>query len=286
MNNKDLINKMVAYVEEDQEVKKIIKENHINNQQIVDSFSVLTSFVECKKACDNCKKDGSCQSISKYQIPTLLYEDGKFKTEFTKCIYEQEKTVNSFDDLFFDERNKPTYSPIERKNLFAMINDFINKYLNNEKPKGIYLWGDCGVGKSFILKKTVLLLRDKNIDVCYKNYPDLVLELMALIGKDEFIENISKLKKVDILMLDDVGREANTPYIRDEILGPILQYRMDNHLPVFMTSNHDYKQLEIHLANTNQGNDQIKSKALLERIKCLMVDYHLIGENYREKEDK
>ena len=38
---------------------------------------------------------------------------------------------------------------------------------------------------------------------------------------------------VPVLILDDIGSEMNTQWVRDEVLGPILQFRMLEELPTF-----------------------------------------------------
>ena len=41
-------------------------------------------------------------------------------------------------------------------------------------------------------------------------------------------------------MLDDIGSESMTSWMRDEVLGRILNYRMHKGLPTFFTSNNNY----------------------------------------------
>lgn len=52
--------------------------------------------------------------------------------------------------------------------------------------------------------------------------------------------------KLDLLLLDDIGAETVTNWSRDEILGTILQYRMENNLSTFITSNLNISELEGH----------------------------------------
>ena len=52
----------------------------------------------------------------------------------------------------------------------------------------------------------------------------------------------------EVLILDDIGAEQSTPWVRDEILQVILQYRMQEDLPTFFTSNFDFEDLEKHFA--------------------------------------
>ena len=83
-------------------------------------------------------------------------------------------------------------------------------------------------------------------------------------------------------MLDDIGAENVTNWGRDEILGTILQYRMDNHLTTFFTSNLDINELEKHLSITKDNMDMVKARRIIERIKQLTIDMELISKNRRD----
>ena len=84
-----------------------------------------------------------------------------------------------------------------------------------------------------------------------------------------------------MLLLDDIGAENLTAWSRDEILGTILQYRMDEKLPTFFTSNLDMKQLEEHFSMTASGSDKLKARRIVERIHYLSKDIKLASENRR-----
>ena len=281
MDKNLIIENIVKYVKTNNEIKNICEKEKLTKEQIVDSLSTLTTFIECKDACDRCLKNGKCISLSQYKSPQIRYTN-KFIVSFEKCMFAKTEIEDDCGDI------NPLVDDIdinctkERTKVLLMLNEFKEKYLKKEKAKGIYLWGNCGVGKSAILKKFALTLIKAKVDVYYRGYPDLTRDVMTLMGSEDFSSLVSRLKTCEVLILDDVGREANNPYVRDEILGPVLQYRMDNYLPVFMTSNHNYPNLVNHLAYTNQGSDQIKANGLIERIKCLMNECELSGKNYRE----
>ena len=63
-----------------------------------------------------------------------------------------------------------------------------------------------------------------------------------------------------MLLLDDIGAENTSNWSRDEVLGPILQYRMENHLPTFFTSNLTMDELEEALSTTSSGVDRVNAK--------------------------
>ena len=84
-------------------------------------------------------------------------------------------------------------------------------------------------------------------------------------------------------MLDDIGSESMTSWMRDEVLGRILNYRMHQGLPTFFTSNLDYEQLRHHYSYTQKGEvEEIKGARILERIKALSVPVAITGTNYRQ----
>ena len=87
----------------------------------------------------------------------------------------------------------------------------------------------------------------------------------------------------DVLLIDDIGAENNSSWARDEVLGTILQYRMDNNLTTFFTSNYNINELETFLAETPKGIDEIKARRIIERIKYLTIKENLISENKRNK---
>ena len=82
-------------------------------------------------------------------------------------------------------------------------------------------------------------------------------------------------------MIDDIGAENITSWGRDEILGTILQYRMEENLPTFFTSNLSLEELELHLSNTNKTIDKVKARRIIERIKYLSTEMKMIGVNRR-----
>ena len=87
--------------------------------------------------------------------------------------------------------------------------------------------------------------------------------------------------KSPLLLIDDIGAERLTDWARDEILGTILQYRMDNKLPTFFTSNLNLQELESHLQITNASYNKVKARRIMERINYLSEEVILIGVNRR-----
>lgn len=84
-------------------------------------------------------------------------------------------------------------------------------------------------------------------------------------------------------MLDDIGADSMSSWIRDDVLGVVLQHRMQEQLPTFFSSNFSMKQLEEeHLRITQRGEDEpLKAKRIMERIRYLSKEVNMIGQNRR-----
>ena len=110
-------------------------------------------------------------------------------------------------------------------------------------------------------------------------YPELLRTLKEDLSLVE--SKVSYYSNVEILVLDDIGAENVTNWGRDEILGTILQERMNKHKTTFFTSNLDINELEKHLSCSKDNVDNVKARRIIERIKQLTIDMPLISVNRR-----
>ena len=96
-----------------------------------------------------------------------------------------------------------------------------------------------------------------------------------------FSEKYEYIKNIPYLLIDDIGAENVSSWGRDEILGTLLQYRMNENLSTFFTSNLTIEELENHLATGNNKTEKVKARRIIERIKCLTNDIEIIGKSRR-----
>ena len=120
----------------------------------------------------------------------------------------------------------------------------------------------------------------KGIKSALVYYPEFLRSLKASF-QSGYEEHFNYIKKVPLLLFDDIGAENCSNWSRDEVLGPILQYRMENHLPTFFTSNLTVEELETSLSITSSGVDKVKARRIIERIKQLTINLELISKNRR-----
>ena len=179
----------------------------------------------------------------------------------------------SFLDVYRDD--------VQRITVLKRMIEFVNDYPNN--LKGLYLYGDFGVGKSFMVAALAHDLSEKRgVSSTLLHYPSFVIDVKNAIGDGNVKTLVDELKLSEVLILDDIGAEQSTAWVRDEILQVILQYRMQENLPTFFTSNFNFEELEQHFAKGKHGNDETwEARRVMERIRYLAEETRLEGVNRR-----
>ena len=253
--------------------------------------SLEDSFMEYNN-CKNCKGLLSCKNlipgyrytpIERNDVITFSYDacdkeikdltDNKYKNNLE--IFDMPKNIKdaSFKDIYKDDK--------ARLPIIKYFKDFIDNYNNEEKPKGMYLHGSFGSGKTYLIASLFNELAKKNIKSVLIYYPEFLRSLKSSFNTN-YSEQYDYIKKIPLLLLDDIGAENCSNWSRDEVLGPLLQYRMENNLPTFFTSNLALEELETSLSISNSGVDKLKARRIVERIKQLSISQELISKNRRD----
>lgn len=217
---------------------------NINNCNLLNRY--LSDLEHCKKCrgLNECKNEpkgykskisqkGSYTNLAK--IPCNFMNDylknqeiqSKFKTLFLPTQIREA----SFDNFRLDS--------IERQKIYRYMSNFSSSFKRGTLMKGLFICGNFQIGKTYSLACGANLFAKSGIDSLLIYFPDLIRELKSLLNKtDEFEDRINMLKSVDVLMLDDIGAELPSAWVRDEILCPILNYRAQEGLPVFFSTNY------------------------------------------------
>lgn len=244
--------------------------------------------------CQNCKGLCFCRNEMKgYKlIPNVL--DNKINFEYEACSYMKK----NLKETSFLNNIKLYNEPSELKNarikdiyvddksrveVIKYINDYIKNY-NKDRLKALYLTGSFGSGKTYLISALFNELAKQNVSSVIVYFPEFLRTLKSSFNdiENSYNERFNHVKNAKLLLIDDIGAENLTTWGRDEILGTILQYRMQENLPTFFTSNLNMKELEEHLSITTSSSDKVKARRIIERIKYLTDEMTLIGINRRK----
>ena len=244
--------------------------------------------------CKNCKNIMECKNEVEGYVyyPERNLDDIEFS--YVPCKYKKEldKKNTYLDNIYYFDIPKDikdaSMSSIytKDKNRYPVINwmkEFIESTKKGEYHKGLYLNGNFGCGKTYMLSAMLNKIAKDGKKVAIVYYPEFLRSLKESFNdSDEYKSKFNCIKNADMLLLDDIGAETVTEWSRDEVLGTILQYRMEENLATFFTSNLTIDELEQHLAVTNKQVDNVKARRIIERIKQLTSDITMISVNLRK----
>ena len=256
-------------------------------------MSKLYEYTQQSKECNRCESLDGCINFMKGYHPDLVLVRNSIDVVYKRCprkvmADEQKKNQKLIKSLYVPrDILEATFEDFEgdlgRLDAGDKAATFLMNYEAGLKPKGLYLYGKFGVGKSYLLGAIANELAKKQISSMIVYVPELLREMKSAIGDSTLNEKIEALKKDPILMLDDIGAEAVSSWTRDEVLGPILQFRMLEKLPTFFTSNFDFQGLEHHLTYSQRGEEEkMKARRIMERIRSLSEPVLVDGRNRRD----
>ncbi len=271
----------------DDDFKKVCSRLKTSDEILMKYTSKLEETALELKNCSKCKSLGKCKNRVEGHVYYPNLRNDYIEFEYKPCKYFKE-SVRKNNTVFFEtpiSLENASLSDLtsekERNVILKYIKDFLKKKMNNEEVKGLYLSGNFGSGKSYILSALLNELSNKGFKTVNVYYPRLLMKLKASFNDFSYDEIMNEIMESDILLIDDIGAENNSSWSRDEVLGTILQYRMDNNLTTFFTSNFTIEELETILSQTSNGTDLTKSKRIIERIKYLTIEEKLISKNKR-----
>ncbi|WP_419334763.1 ATP-binding protein [Spiroplasma endosymbiont of Sarcophaga variegata] len=195
---------------------------------------------------------------------------------------------------FSDELLKLRLNDIKKDENFNNMHQIIVemvKFVKGQRQKGLYIYGEPGVGKTYLLIRLANVLANNNWKVAFIS----VINLINRVKESFNIFNnksslVVDLLRADVLFLDDIGGETISPWVRDDLLFRILNDRISHQLPTFFSSNFTTTALTTIYANVkNEIGDKeinkVKVLRIVDRIRGLATELELIGSSRRSDND-
>ncbi len=285
--NEMSINNVYLNALKDKDFNAIVNKLKLNENIIKRNVTKIEDTINEIRTCKKCSGLYDCKNKV---IGHVFFPENKEDTlqfAYTPCKYQKAFNLEALEK----ETSKKVLETARMKDiditdkkrvpLIKWIKNFYDEYSPNKNQKGLFLHGSFGSGKTYLISSLFNELSDKKYatsEIVY--FPEFLRNLKEDFS---FLENkVNKLKEVDLLLLDDIGAENVTEWGRDEILGAILQYRMNESKTTFFTSNLSLEDLEKHLAVTKNSDDKVKARRIIQRVKQLTETLELQSENRRK----
>ena len=279
---------LVQKIMQDPDVAAFIQQESLSPEELNRSISKFNQYITER---DKFLR-GDTDYIAKGYKPILVMNHGYADVSYEEtpeliaaekeaAIKNRLKLINLPASLKQASLAQVDLDDLGRLPVFEKLLAFVEQYPTI--LKGLYLYGDFGVGKSFMVAALAHDLSEKRgVSSTLLHYPSFVIDVKNAIGDGNVKTLVDEIKLSEVLILDDIGAEQSTAWVRDEILQVILQYRMQENLPTFFTSNFNFEELELHFAKGKHGNDETwEARRVMERIRYLAEETRLEGVNRR-----
>lgn len=273
--NEALLEQRADQFFEDPEFKAFFMQYDVSYEAIKDGINLLIQYQQEKDACEQ-----SLVHKEDLYRPVLGFENGHITLSYVPC----DTLKNYQNQVALSNRIDATTMPKTllnanlsdfrqdsegRQSFYHKIMQTVHHLKLAEPTKGLYLHGAYMTGKTYALAAAANQFSKLGYQVTLMYYPDFAREIKSSIDQGTLELRISNLKKTDILMLDDLGGEGFSAWVRDEVLGPILQHRLLDQKLTYFTSNIPPKQLLSHFTGPTHENEKIKAFRIIERLQAM-----------------
>lgn len=170
---------------------------------------------------------------------------------------------------YFDNRFE-TFDSEQDKELYDVCYKYAEEFDPQHTDNGLMIIGNYGTGKTHLVSAIANKILDDGICVIMDSYTSIIEKLYAEMNSDVRIIR-EELKHIQLLILDDVGKEKATEW-SDSLLFDVIDYRYQAKLPIIITSNLKVDELSKYLGG-----------AVFSRLCEMCQGVITKGENYRQK---
>ncbi len=275
------ISKIVDKILNTKLTRDFVDKYELTNKEIIDNFLPLLIVCENAEKCNKCKGYENCslEGVKGYYNVPIIDFYGTISTEFKACKFQEERNLYIYRD-FDEEKLKWTLKaediaiPGRNKTL-----NLLGKLAKDANQKGVYIYGDSGVGKSYLaICCANRIVKSEKKCVAYVDVKSFVSSLTQLIYTDKalFEEKLDVIKNAPYLFLDGLGNEKISKFTRDDILLNIFEYRKNKGLKnIVIISKYDFKQLK----KLYKCDNEIQAESFVDTIKYMVESTELVGLN-------
>lgn len=217
----------------------------IEKAEILSAHNYPVDYLEIRYKCNICKDTGYAGnqrcSCFKQRIIDRHYNQSNLRN-----ILKQENFDNFDFSLYSSEKykNQPS-SP--RKNIEQIFTKCIGFSQNFDTVnENLFFFGNSGLGKTFLSNCIAKELLDRGKVVIYQTASNLIQIFRSLRFEENSSENqIEEFLNCDLLVIDDLGTEPNTPYSQSELFN-IINTRILTNKKMIISTNLPLEEIHSH----------------------------------------
>ncbi|MDF9823742.1 primosomal protein DnaI [Breznakia sp. PF5-3] len=278
-----------------QKIQKFLRTYKLSESFVYENTYLLNDYQKRISLCDDCAGLAYCKQEVNGYILSIQIQSNDVEKILVPCHYLQQldSSIAHQNQLIFNHMSADQlqyrFSLIDIANetvenpSYARIATILKEYISKHDPKSFFICGKPGVGKTYLACCYINEVAKKGIKCGFVHVPTLIADLKTLMYDNAaFKKVIYNLRRVDVLILDDIGGESASTWSRDDILLPLLNDRMENRRKTLFTSNFNFDEIEeFYRLKSKAINDKIGANRLVERMKSLADEKVLKGNNRR-----
>lgn len=254
-------------------MKKELASLRAEKAQLLTSAGFPPDYLDSIYDCPNCEDTGyvgneKCRCF-KQAVIGLLYEQSNL-TEILAYENFEHFSMDYYSSNFIDPKTKRSSYDI-MNNALNVCKDFVSRF--NKNHDNLFLYGDTGVGKTFLSHCIAKELMDQAFSAIYFSAPGLFnLFAKSTFEKDRDAANMyDYIYQCDLLIIDDLGTELTNAFVTSQFFACINERLLHKKSTII---------------STNLGLDSLRdiySERTFSRITSNYTMLKLIGDDIRIK---
>ncbi|MBU3840430.1 MAG: ATP-binding protein [Candidatus Ruminococcus intestinipullorum] len=196
-------------------------------------------FLEPTHVCNDCKDTGyignqKCHCF-KQAIINLLYEQSNLKDILQRENFSTFR-LDYYSSNFIDAKTGKSSRQVIQ-DAYAICQNFVNTF--GKEFKNLFLYGDVGVGKTFLSNCIAKALMDREYSVLYFS----ASKFFSILAKNAFDKNDLDAKNIfeliyncDLLIIDDLGTEYTNSFIASQFFTCINERLLNKRSTIISTN--------------------------------------------------
>ncbi|QSF13481.1 DnaA ATPase domain-containing protein [Mycoplasma sp. Mirounga ES2805-ORL] len=288
-SNEEYMEKALDLIFSNDEIKKLIDVFKITKKEVEDN---IFEFIGIKESIESPQVYPYIYQVNRAPSGELVIKTKKSNNDYKMSVRRQTNLwLTDFSDVslksvFKLPKNSSfqyeifKQSSIQRKQIYEQAK-LIAKKVISKKPEsvlGMYIYSKESSGKTFACHALANYFACENLSTIYIKSEDLLAELISNIkNKDNnsINEIIDRLKKADILIIDNLGEEAYNNWFHNNVLFTILRDRYHDNKKVIISSPLAIRELEIFYRKNIKSEASFKIEKMFELITKNSVEINL-----------